>query len=127
MIQNFDNHKRQHRNNLPDIFLVKKGYPNRRKKNKSRHWRLKDLPKEQDLGKKADINRAAQDYETFLQEIEEDPELRSQINIYKAPNAPSVVDNSMVVEGEEEEEDFPDVALDELLDELTLQDNDDWD
>jgi len=82
---------------IPDIILVKKTYPNRRKKFKVRNWRLRSVAKE--AGEEGDTSGARgaigrmggrdqkkvkEDYEIFLRDLEEDPELRSGINLYKA-------------------------------------------
>ncbi|TFK65900.1 NMD3-domain-containing protein [Pluteus cervinus] len=162
-------------NRIPDIILVKKAYPNRRKKNRPRNWRLRSIAKEagedgETSGARGVVGRLGgrdqrkveEDYELFLRDIEEDPELRETINLYKAPssdvkmasatNEPGGkvwrrnkkggqygmdVDEGPVVpaqqqqqasslpaaEVEEDEADFPDVQLDELLenfDDLTL-------
>jgi nonsense-mediated mRNA decay protein 3 len=68
------------------------------------------------------------DYEHFLQELEEDPEMRSQISLYKAPDAERIYRQSkedrMVDDEDEEEEEVPEVKLEELLEDLTLEDND---
>ena len=157
---------------IPDIILVKKSYPNRRKKSKSRNWQLRSIAKEAgeegDTGKERgvvgrmggrDQKKVEEDYELFLRDLEEDPEMRGAVNLYKtqqqqadvkmdgekATNGPSVgktrknnsamdVDNGEKAkeEGEEEEEeeeeaDFPEVKLDELLenfDEMTLNSTD---
>jgi len=100
-----------------------------------------------------DQKKVEEDYELFLRDLEEDPELRSGINLYKATDArmappdvekkssrrkvqyamevdepgPVVEQPSSTVPGanveEEEEPDFPEVNMNELLegfDELTL-------
>jgi nonsense-mediated mRNA decay protein 3 len=60
-----------------------------------------------------------------MNELEEDPELRSQVNLYKQDNAEEIlksnkndVENDMV----ENDDDFPEVELNELMDELNLED-----
>ena len=155
---------------VPDIILVKKTYPNRRKKSRARNWKLRSIAKEAGedgetsgargaIGRMGgrDTKKVEQDYELFLRDLEEDPELRSGINLYKAPEvtmagpeapatkkskkraqfamdvdeapAPDVIEvvkpsNIPNPETDEEDEaDFPDVQLDELLegfDEMTL-------
>jgi len=151
---------------IPDVILVKKTYPNRRKKSKARNWKLRSIAKEagedgETSGARGAVGRMGgrdqkkveEDYEIFLRDLEEDPELRSGINLYKAnevkmapPDAEKkssrrkvqyameVDEPGPVVElvpsstvpgasEEEEEPDFPEVKLDELLegfDELTL-------
>ncbi|OBZ65533.1 60S ribosomal export protein NMD3 [Grifola frondosa] len=150
---------------VPDIVLVKKTYPNRRKKTKTRAWKLRSIAKEEGeegetgsgrgvVGRMGgrDQKKVEEDYELFLQDLEEDEEMRGAVNLYKSkehkPGAGSGLAGgktrkkaqfAMDVDGEdqqqdddagaapadteEEEPDFPDVKLDELLedfDEMTL-------
>ncbi|KAJ7237004.1 NMD3-domain-containing protein, partial [Mycena rebaudengoi] len=83
---------------IPDIVLVKKAYPNRRKKSKARSWRLRSIGKEAGeegetgggrgvVGRMGgrDQRKVEEDYELFLRELEEDPEMRGAVNLYKAP------------------------------------------
>jgi hypothetical protein len=153
---------------IPDIVLVKKSYPNRRKKSKARHWKLRSIAKEAGeegetggargvVGRMGgrDQKKIEQDYELFLREIEEDPEIRGAVNLYKAQDANMAaagtegksggskgrtkgqvamdVDEEFTPtnqiaeqvggEDEDEEPDFPEIRLDELLegfDEMTL-------
>lgn len=147
---------------IPDIVLVKKAYPNRRKKGKPRSWKLRSIAKEQGeegdtgggrgvVGRMGgrDQKKVDEDYELFLMDLEEDPELRGTVNLYKAKDVNmkdatdggrrrrhgqygmdvDEVDDGPVplISGEEEEEepDFPEVKLEELLeefDEMTLED-----
>lgn len=104
-------HRQQHLGGgIPDIILVKKSYPNARKRNKGRSWRLKNIAKEKEddelaamdtgaatattssskkKGKsnsgQSGVDKARQelDYEIFLRDLEEDPELRGMVNLFK--------------------------------------------
>lgn len=99
---------------LPQIVLIKKVYTNRRLKPRQRHWKLKQLAKEEELQRRNnELAKEQKDYEEFLQELEEDTELRSQVNLYKT-NV-SLQNQSMQVEGDEDEPDFPDIKIEELL------------
>lgn len=82
---------------LPDVILVKKTYPNRRKKNKPRNWKLRSIAKEAEdvaegtvgrgaLGRKGGVDQrnVERDYELFLRDLEEDKEMRAAINLYRA-------------------------------------------
>lgn len=73
----------QHKRQMSEIVLVRKSYPVTRRRLKTRHWKLKELEKEQseNIYEKGEI--LTQDYEMFLQDLEEDPEMRAQINLYK--------------------------------------------
>ncbi|TPX77152.1 hypothetical protein CcCBS67573_g01576 [Chytriomyces confervae] len=116
------------KNAVPDIVLVRKSYPNARKKLKGRNWKLKTITVEEEveaMGKsKAEKAKADQDYELFLRDIEEDPELRGMMNLYKQPTKQSAHDASGDAmqygddSEEEPEEDFPEINEDELLEEL---------
>ena len=60
------------------------------------------------------------DYERFLEELEEDPEMRAKVALYKDPTyvaRPREEDTMTETDGEEP----PQVPLEELLDELTLE------
>ena len=151
---------------IPDVILIKKAYPNRRKKARTRAWKLRSIAKEDGedgetgggrgvVGRMGgrDQKKVEEDYELFLRELEEDPELRANVNLYKAKDVKMHdasagrkkggqygMDVDSVgpepgngagggVEGEEEdaeeEGDFPDVQVEELLeefDEMTLGD-----
>ncbi|KAF9257819.1 NMD3-domain-containing protein [Marasmius fiardii PR-910] len=143
---------------IPDVILVKKTYPNRRKKNKARNWRLRSIGKEAGeegetgsgrgvVGRMGgrDQKKVEEDYELFLRDLEEDPEMRGAVNLYKAPGdvkmksegtrggrkgqySMDVDEQTSAQESEgEEEADFPEVQLDELLegfDEMTLGNDD---
>jgi len=150
---------------IPDVILTKKAYPNRRKKNKSRNWRLRSIVKEEgEVGETGggrgavgrmggrDQKKVEEDYELFLRDLEEDPEMRSAVNLYKTDDTnagkdksrtsdakpPKKTQHAMEVdeaptpiaelvseadEADESEADFPEVKLDELLenfDDMTL-------
>jgi nonsense-mediated mRNA decay protein 3 len=134
---------------IPDVIIVKKSYPNARKKSRKRNWKLKGLAKEEEveaMKTKADKAKADEDLELFLRDIEEDPELRTMINLYKGNFnfiskcvtkirrlirlkniAPVPVggaklrtdqDEQMGDDDEEPEADFPEISMDELLDDM---------
>lgn len=156
---------------IPDIVLVKKAYPNRRKKSKARAWRLRSISKE--VGEEGETGNARgvvgrlggrdqkkvdEDYELFLRDIEEDPDIRAGVNLYKVKvpqgddvkmagpeesggkgkrkkraqfamdvdekeEPEEVVQTITAGPQEEEEADFPEISLDDLLedfDEMTL-------
>lgn len=148
---------------IPDIVLVRKAYPNRRKKSKARNWQLRSIAKEageegETSGSRGLVGRMGgrdrkkvdQDYELFLRDLEEDLEMRGAVNLYKVRKDeaadmaematklaggkqrakgqldPDVQMGDSVEEDNEEEADFPEVKLEDLLeefDEMTLQDN----
>ncbi|UNI21674.1 ribosome-binding protein [Purpureocillium takamizusanense] len=114
---------------IPDVVLVKKHYPNRRR-NRRRNWKLKRMNKDEGelLPKKADQDRMDREYEMFLQDVEEDEELRAAMALYK--NEKKREEEEMSIAETETETDagddvgVPRVDMDELLDdfdELTMQ------
>ena len=71
--------------NAPDVILVKKIYPDR-KKNKKRIWKLKHLEKEEENASnyhKNSVQQKEKEYDEFLDELEVDPDLRAHVNLYK--------------------------------------------
>ena len=73
-----------------------------------------------------DDDKARVDYERFLEELEEDPEMRAKVALYKDPTyvaRPREEDTMTETDGEEP----PQVPLEELLDELTLEEHEDED
>lgn len=73
---------------IPDVVLIKKAYP-RRKKNKGRNWKLKRMAREQEQEETRERRQKGgdqeeMDYEMFLRDVEEDKELREQMELYKA-------------------------------------------
>jgi len=120
---------------IPDVMLVKKHYP-RKKKSKSRKWRLKRMNRDEERptssSRKHDQDRLEADYEMFLRDVEEDTELRSTLALYKSKqaNKPKVQPDRMEgVEGDttsnvDEDDDgdvsdgLPKINLDELLEDF---------
>ena len=77
---------------LPDVVLVKKSYSERRRRQRKRRgWKLRAMQKEQDpgvvRGRTVNIDGQVNEYEDFMQDLEEDPTLRQQINLYRAAEA----------------------------------------
>jgi len=133
---------------IPDVLLVRKVYP-RRKKNKTRNWRLRRMAREEGemLPRKQDQAKEELDYEQFLRDVEEDPELRQTVNLYKQQQQQAQqkkkteamegvegmdgVEMDADVEDENEEEDSDgddglEVPLDQLIDEfdeMTVRDH----
>lgn len=70
---------------LPDLIIVKKKRM-RKRANQKRIWKLKQIEKEPmedtKVNKKLE-ERGEKDYEEFLEELEENPELRSKIDLYR--------------------------------------------
>lgn len=99
---NSDEFARLSADRIPDVVLVKKSYPTRRKKGRARAWRLKSMAKEVEedtqvgdrrgvIGKMGgrDQKKVDEDYEVFLRDLEEDVEMRGAVNLYKAEGAGS--------------------------------------
>lgn len=101
---------------IPNIILVKKLYD--RTRSKKRLWKLKRLnavsvPSTLDSSKKTRKDDLEQDYELFLREIEEDKELRQNVDLFwnKSKLDPSKSDDVDI-------DTFSPIAVDQLLDNL---------
>jgi nonsense-mediated mRNA decay protein 3 len=107
-----------------DIVLVKKMFPNRRRQTARRHWKLAKLDIVEIEEKKANaFNFKEQQREEFMRELEEDPEMRSQIHLYKVAGVePKKNDEEM----DDVESDFPEVSVNELIEavqDLSIKDS----
>jgi len=110
---------------LPDVIVVRKYYDKNRKARYRRRWKLKRLPKEEGelVSRRGEETKNERDYEQFLRDLEEDPDFRSNIQLYKGD-----ADTVSVAESTDADEDptFPGVSVDELLDDiqdLSIQDD----
>lgn len=111
--------------NTPEVVLIKKHYTRKAKKSKNRQWKLKRMAREHNdivanddsRQAKQEQERAERDYELFLQELEEDQELRQTINLYKAGEQPAHTEEHED-DMDDDDHDAPEIAIDELLDEI---------
>nr|XP_043614105.1 60S ribosomal export protein NMD3-like [Erigeron canadensis] len=109
---------------LPEVILVKKSYEEtkQKKRGKPRSWKLKTLNVEVDLSStrgRVDEEKMNAEYEDFLEDLEENPDMRSNISLYKnkeyrPSEMASVIDD----------DDTPGVPLEELLGDLEIKDED---
>jgi len=112
-----------HASSIPDVVLVKKFYA-RKKKSKSRNWRLKRMNKEEGemLPRKQDQEKMERDFEMFLRDVEEDVELRNTVALYKQrvekKRMEGVETASMAETEETGMEEVPGIDMSELLDEF---------
>mmetsp|Transcript_101332 Transcript_101332/g.291975 ORF Transcript_101332/g.291975 Transcript_101332/m.291975 type:complete len:528 (-) Transcript_101332:163-1746(-) len=106
-----------------DFLLVKRQFKSKR--SKRRAWELKRMDKTVDVGEEA-INDD-DDLEAVKKDLEEDPELRKGVNMYRVEQQSAARQTDAAAgEGEEDEEedDSPEVPLAELLEGLALRDDD---
>ena len=91
--------------NTPDVVLIKKIYPEINRPGRKRVFKLERM----------ELEKNDKEYDEFLDELEQDPELRSNINLYRNPEVREEI--------KLEDETFPGVKLEELIGALTLDDN----
>jgi len=103
---------------FPDIVLVKKSYPKKHRARK-RKWALRSLPKEAPDRplRKMELVQQEQEYEEFLQAIEEDPELRENVNLYKKDPGTDYLETKSTMEDDDDE--LPEIT--DLLDNLEVK------
>lgn len=106
--------------NLPDVILIRRIYPKIHKRSERRIWKLRHLDKNtidtiqkyRSSIKRSELDKDEQEYEEFLQDIEEDPELRSKINLYKRDDISKDIDTIV----DDSNDKLPVIEIDELLD-----------
>ena len=102
---------------IPEAILIRKSYEEKRqkKRGKPRAWKLKSLDMEVDERNRTDQEKINSEYEQFLKDLEENPELRFNISLYRNKDyQPSEM--TSVADGD----DVPSIPLDELLADLDL-------
>nr|POE71948.1 60s ribosomal export protein nmd3 [Quercus suber] len=121
---------KQYSGTIPDVILVKKHYP-ARKKNKTRNWKLQRMTREESDMKprKQDADRDEIDYEQFLQDLEADPEMRAGLNMYRNKDARAQADAASEMDTDNEDDDGLEIPMDQLIDEMEDMgmDEDDYD
>ncbi|XXG46670.1 hypothetical protein AAC387_Pa02g1457 [Persea americana] len=110
--------------NIPDAILVKKSYEEKRQRThgKSRAWKLKmmDMEVENSAKGRLDEEKRNTEYEEFLKDLEENPEMRFNISLYRNKDyQPSEM--ASATDGD----DVPSVPLEELLADLDLSEDED--
>lgn len=106
---NNDHFESMNRENISDVVLVKKVYADKSVRNRRRKFKLRHL--DADGMDRTSVNR---DYTDFLEDLEEDPAFRQNINIYKDKARIAVDTGDMV------DEDLPQITLEEMLDDLHI-------
>lgn len=99
------------KDNLPDVILVKKVYEDKASRHKKRKWKLKHLEIEADT----ETSSIQRDYDDFLEDIEEDPAYRQNVNIYKDAS-------KLAIESDDTNDEIFGITLQDMLDDLTIQD-----
>jgi nonsense-mediated mRNA decay protein 3 len=116
---------------IMDIVLVRKSYEEKRRQKRasgaSRAWKLKRMAAEYEEdqqtggkhrnGQLVAEEQDAADMERFLEELEEDPDMRSRVAIYRSSN-PEHHHEPMQHDDDDSDGDLPEIPLEELLDDL---------
>ncbi|KAK9304245.1 hypothetical protein QLX08_004249 [Tetragonisca angustula] len=110
---NDENFEMLNKDVIPDVILTKKNYTqDRAARRRMRAWKLKHMIEDKD-SMATDNN----DYYEFLEDIEEDPEMRQNINIFKDPRKSIPVDTN-----ELSDPSYPQISLEEMLEDLAIDD-----
>ena len=103
---------------LADVVLVKKVYAEKSVRNRRRKWRLKHMEGLHQAGSSGSMSDGGNEYNDFLEDLEEDPELRKNVNVYKDAakiSGEMPVDQESISDG-----DIPQITLAEMLDDLDI-------
>lgn len=105
---NDDNFEKLDKSNYSEVILVKKYYGDRGARRRQRVWKLKRLADDE-----AAFDTDGGEFDDFLDDIEEDPEMRQNINIYKDKSKPVTVEKG---------DPSLKIPLEEMMEDLTLED-----
>ncbi len=100
-----------------DVIIVRRTWIS--KKHKKRNWVLKRLKKEKGEDDMDDAEKEDRDMEEFQRDIASNPDMRREMNIYKRPQHT----HNLGTIQEDDSDSEPDIDLAELLDGLTLNQN----
>lgn len=106
---------------LADVILVKKVYADKSTRNRRRRWKLKHLDVEDVGSVDSTIER---DYMEFLEDLEEDPVLRQNVNVYRDEKKFQQSSDSI---DDTTENDIPHIDLTEMLADMTMEDSEKMD
>ncbi|XP_012271399.1 60S ribosomal export protein NMD3 [Orussus abietinus] len=102
------------KDSTPDVILVKKFYGHDKSaRRRARMWKLKRL-----AGEMISVSTENNEYNEFLDELEEDAELRQNVNIFKDSSKQIPIDTN------ELDPTIPQITLAEMLDDLVIEDSD---
>src|SRR6218665_830587 len=113
--ENWEKYEDQHGGKLPDAILVKKYYGDRTSRNRKRQWKLKRMQMAKD---EASSTVAGDDIDDFMEDLEEDPTLRQNINIYRDQTK---MDSEMAIDTDDMDDGVPQITLAEMLEDLVLE------
>ena len=107
---------------IPDVILVKKKYV--RQANTKRHWKIKHLEKDVEMSKKDKAGQKDDQYEEFLRDIEEDKDMRKNVNLYKDDEVLKELEGKFKNLKVDENRDNLEIEIkvEDLLEDLTLND-----
>lgn len=129
---NDDNFEKLDKESVPDVILVKKYYGDKAARRRQRMWKLKHMAEETTalnvdvkcvsfvLEIKMDsilIVLFCSEYNEFLEDLEEDPALRKNINIFKDSSKQLAIDSQDQIDAT-----IPYITLEEMLDDLVIED-----
>ncbi|GIY67004.1 60S ribosomal export protein NMD3 [Caerostris darwini] len=96
--------------NLPDVILIKKIYEDKMSRRRRRKWKLKHL----DIDAETDTTSVIEDFDDFLEDLEEDVEYRQNVNIYKDKDKLAIDSDDVSDSG------VPQITLQDMMDELVI-------
>ena len=103
---------------IPDVILVKKVYAEKSVRNRKRRWRLKHM---EGLHERVGSSDSANhEYDDFLEDLEEDGDMRQHVNVYKDTSKLTAA-----VDADDKADDgIPAISLAEMLDDLNISGQD---
>merc|ERR1712203_90354 len=106
---------------VPDVVLVKKVYAEKSVRNRRRKWKLKHMQGLHQAGSSGSMSDGGNEYNDFLEDLEEDPELRKNVNVYK--DAAKISGEMPVDQDSISDSEIPQITLAEMLDDLDIGSN----
>ncbi|CAG2162212.1 unnamed protein product [Oppiella nova] len=110
---NFEKYEKNNSNKIPDVIVIKKYFGDKVSRNRRREWKLRRI----EIDKASDGSSANREYMDFMEDLEEDPMLRQNVNIYADKEK---MESGMAVDLDELEAEAPKITLQEMLEDLVI-------
>jgi len=114
---NFEKMQEKDKGKIPDVILVRKVFGDKMARNRKRQWKLRRL----NVEAVSEGSTANRDFNDFMEDLEEDPISRANVNIYKDSDKMA---NMMAIDTDDvDDEALPQITLMEMLDDLAIDDD----
>lgn len=105
---------------IPDVIIIRKSYGNNWKRHKRRQWKVERLDVVETESRIDDSEAKEQQMLEFLNEVEEDEEIKKGVRVYKNEQERLETESQAADDEDDIAEDCPELEVEEMLESLKL-------